>query len=175
MEKESFPEISIEVSNRFDIFNNVPICDEKYDPNTYEIYGNVKELKDQNGLTNLNMNVSRKNTKNLSRRLKGNKNKFIKVREVENKMKRNSNPVKCFNRFQLLEDRNEDELNDLIHIHRIQQTPRHKLKKCRKCNYKKRTCEIDSSKCKSNSKDCYACHKHGHFPNSMNCKKRRLR
>ena len=157
--------ISLELSNRFEILNTVQGSD--------EINGDIEELKDENSLTNLNTNVSRKNTKDFSRRSKRNKDKFIKVKKQENKMQKDSKPIKCSNRFQLLEDKEEDEPYDLIHTLKIQQTPRHKLKKCRKCNYKKRTCEIDSSKCKSNVRDCYACHKHGHFPKSMNCKKRK--
>ena len=78
------------------------------------------------------------------------------------------------NLCQTLEDKSED-LNILINEVKIEQTPKRLLKKCRKCNFKKRTCFLNSSKCKASLRSCFACHKVGHYPQSSDCKVRRRR
>ena len=45
-----------------------------------------------------------------------------------------------------------------------------KLKKCRFCNFKKRTCALSPSSCKAHKLNCSKCFKRGHFPQSMTCK-----
>ena len=45
-----------------------------------------------------------------------------------------------------------------------------RLKKCRFCGFKKRSCLIDSSGCKARQLNCVKCSKLGHFPKSLNCK-----
>ena len=47
------------------------------------------------------------------------------------------------------------------------------LKKCRHCNFKKRSCMLDRSSCSAKEKTCLACLKGGHFPRSLNCKRTR--
>ena len=46
------------------------------------------------------------------------------------------------------------------------------LKKCRWCAFKKRSCVLDRTLCTAFEKKCYRCSKTGHFPRSLNCKKR---
>ena len=66
------------------------------------------------------------------------------------------------NRFALLEDIINE---DLIR--------KRNLKKCRKCNNKKRSCYLDSFSCQASEKNCFRCNKKGHFPQSSNCKTKR--
>ena len=44
------------------------------------------------------------------------------------------------------------------------------LKKCRHCNFKKRSCILNPSSCEALNRNCFQCSKRGHFPKSMNCK-----
>ena len=48
-------------------------------------------------------------------------------------------------------------------------------KKCRSCNYKKRSCLLNRSSCSAFLKSCFSCHKKGHFPKSLNCKRSRAK
>ena len=52
-------------------------------------------------------------------------------------------------------------------------SPKSSLKKCRFCNFKKRSCTLHKSNCTAVSSTCYSCNKAGHFPKSLNCKKTR--
>ena len=160
------PKKRLNLFNRFEILNTVQVSQ---DNKSTQI--NKKEEDMKAGLSHLDSAGSRKVAKDFIKMPKRNKENFMKTREV--KKKNHSKPVKIFNRFQLLEDKQNGDLQDLIRSIKIQKTPRHELKKCRKCNFKKRTCVINSSSCKSIKEVCYVCNKPGHFPNSMNCKKRR--
>ena len=48
-----------------------------------------------------------------------------------------------------------------------------RLKKCRYCNFKKRTCIVDPFSCKALKLKCFKCRRSGHFPQSLNCKARK--
>ena len=54
--------------------------------------------------------------------------------------------------------------------------PKHCLKKCRSCGFKKRSCVMNKLSCKALNRRCYICQKQGHFPKSIkcNCRKRRF-
>ena len=52
-------------------------------------------------------------------------------------------------------------------------SPKSLLKKCRFCNFKKRSCTLHKSSCTAIYSTCYFCNKRGHFPKSLNCKKTR--
>ena len=56
---------------------------------------------------------------------------------------------------------------DKVHLKKVH------LNKCRNCNFKKRSCHLDSFSCTIFQKTCFACNKVGHFPKSLNCKKTR--
>ena len=47
------------------------------------------------------------------------------------------------------------------------------LKKCKRCNFKKRHCALDQFACNATNKCCFLCKKVGHFPQSLCCRKRR--
>ena len=44
------------------------------------------------------------------------------------------------------------------------------LKKCRQCNFKRRKCQLEQMKCNAALRNCWACGKVGHYPQSLNCK-----
>ena len=98
---------------------------------------------------------------------------LYKLRKDENQGRKRFKPVETFKWFQLFEDNPEEDLNNLVMIVEIKKTPKHQLKKCRKCNYKKRTCALNSSSCQANLKSCYNCGKTGHYPQSKECSRRR--
>ena len=52
----------------------------------------------------------------------------------------------------------------------IESVSKRLLKKCRNCNYKKRSCDVDSSSCVALIKNCSKCGKRGHYPQSLCCK-----
>ena len=52
----------------------------------------------------------------------------------------------------------------------VKSVSKHLLQKCRYCNYKKRSCVVDSSSCVALIKNCSKCGKLGHYPQSMCCK-----
>ena len=52
----------------------------------------------------------------------------------------------------------------------IQTTQKRFLKKCRYCNFKKRSCVSNVSSCPALHSNCFKCHKQGHFPQSVCCK-----
>ena len=74
------------------------------------------------------------------------------------------------NQFEILVDNPEEGINDIIARTVILRTPKHCLKKCKRCNFKKRTCVIDSYSCKVIQQNCLKCNKKGHFPQSPYCK-----
>ena len=77
------------------------------------------------------------------------------------------------NKFQVLEDNTEEDLNRIVWRSNILRTERKLIKKCHKCNFKKRTCILDPTSCQASQKCCYYCKKKGHFPSSLCCKAKR--
>ena len=71
------------------------------------------------------------------------------------------------NRFYILSDNQEEDLLKIL------RTPKQSLKKCRKCNFKKRTCILDPLSCKAVKSVCLKCQRFGHFPQSGCCKDQR--
>ena len=55
------------------------------------------------------------------------------------------------NQFQTLTEIPDESMNIII------QTPKHKLKKCRFCNFKKRSCLINPEGCQAKNKFCWNC------------------
>ena len=51
--------------------------------------------------------------------------------------------------------------------------PKRFLKKCRNCGFKKRSCVRTKMSCKALQLTCYTCKKLGHFPKSLQCKRRK--
>ena len=80
--------------------------------------------------------------------------------------------IETYSQFKLLEEKSGKD-KDLITEVKFEKTPKRLLKKCRKCNFKKRTCFSNSSMCKASQKHCSTCQKVGHYPQSLNCKVRR--
>ena len=98
----------------------------------------------------------------------------LKSKKMERRVKKQKTErVETFNKLALLVDNSEEDLSKRIVNFEIDKTPKHQLKKCRKCNYKKRTCTLNSLSCKACQNVCSFCLKHGHFPQSIDCKKRK--
>ena len=70
------------------------------------------------------------------------------------------------NPFEVLMDNHEEGIKDIVRRNVILKTPKHCLKKCKRCNFKKRTCFVDSSTCKAAQQWCFKCNKKGHYPQS---------
>ena len=92
--------------------------------------------------------------------------------EVRSKKNRKSDSLGIFsvtNRYSLLEDNPEFEMERLMWRNKILITSKKKLKKCKFCNFKKRSCLLDPEQCKALYSQCFKCNKKGHFPASVNC------
>ena len=82
------------------------------------------------------------NSSELSSKVKTIKN--LKMRE------HNDDCLKFFenqNRFKVLEDISEHEISKIINLSKIKMLPKQQLKKCRNCNFKKRSCNLNQSSC----------------------------
>ena len=87
----------------------------------------------------------------------------------ENQVEDMLNKFKTANRFDILRDNQEEDLLKIL------RTTKRSLKKCRKCNFKKRTCILDPSSCKEARSICRKCERFGHFPQSVYCKAQKPR
>ena len=111
------------------------------------------------------------------------KNLYRSKKEIKKEivtLKKDLSQLRTPNPFQILEDMDEDILPNLITIIKTKQfetkliktnqIKKRCLKKCRHCNFKKRSCNLNFLNCVALSKICFRCGKNGHFPKSMNCK-----
>ena len=78
----------------------------------------------------------------------------------------------CQNSFQILSDNPEETVQKIIKRNMLKQTPKKSLKKCKNCNFKRRSCVVDISNCKTFNRPCLSCNKPGHNPKSLQCKVR---
>ena len=81
---------------------------------------------------------------------------------------------KTENRVDVLKGNEEMDLESVLKVNDILRKAKHSLKKCKKCNNKKRTCALDPKSCKATHSVCFKCRKIGHFPKSMSCKSNRV-
>ena len=72
--------------------------------------------------------------------------------------------------FDILRGNEESDVSDILKLNEIMNKSKPSLKKCKKCNYKKRVCSLNPNKCKASQCFCSQCKKFGHFPQSLNCK-----
>ena len=106
-----------------------------------------------------------------------NSSKFSKRKQkTTQKMKPKSKTIKDISLlegdrcFAMSIKKEEENLKKNINGGLILNVPKKCLKKCRSCNYKKRTCALNPWSCKAQNLICYKCSRYGHFPRSMNCK-----
>ena len=100
-----------------------------------------------------------------------NKNKAtFKFKTVEMVKDDSLKQFETVNPFKWFETLDEDCLEDAVSEVNMKSEPKHLLKKCRYCNYKKRSCDVDSFSCVAWIKKCFKCGKRGHYPQSMCCK-----
>ena len=93
------------------------------------------------------------------------------VQKKEKRINSNKDEESCLQKFETM---NRFEMIDadvqiIIKKIEINKTPKKGLKKCRFCNFKKRSCSIDPSACTAKDKTCWRCNKVGHFPQSLCC------
>ena len=103
--------------------------------------------------------------KDYSRRKFRSNRKKSKVNEVVT-----SNCLRKFdtkNWFDLLRG---NAIENVLEIINVLKTPKKSLKKCRRCNFKKRSCILDPLSCSSIGNNCSKCQKNGHYPQSIYCK-----
>ena len=77
------------------------------------------------------------------------------------------------NRFEVLISNPEEDVPKIVKRLILSNTSKRSLKKCKKCNFKRRDCLVDSAKCKASQRWCSKCKKHGHYPQSLYCKARK--
>ena len=86
-------------------------------------------------------------------------------------------PIETKNRFKLFEDNSGENVDQIVRrkleIQSIMNIKKCLIKKCRHCNFKKRSCIVDRSNCPASERRCEYCKKVGHYPQSLNCKKKR--
>ena len=93
-------------------------------------------------------------------------------------VKSKTNPKQSFRHLQTekqiknLRNNSEDDINFIKQLD-ILQINKPDLKKCKRCNFKKRRCALDQFACNATNKCCFRCKKVGHFPQSLCCRKRR--
>ena len=79
-------------------------------------------------------------------------------------------PIETYNRFELLAESSEEDIDRLSNRVKILMTAKNNLQKCKTCNFKKRKCHLDPQKCQAKQKLCFVCKKIGHYPQSVCCK-----
>ena len=107
-------------------------------------------------------------SENLSEILKEKEKLIQNVRKVV--IKKGWKKFESKNRFEVLEDNPEEDVTEMIKRNIILNTPKHCLKKCRRCKFKKRTCTLDPLTCQAIKRFCIKCKKTGHYPQSSYCK-----
>ena len=78
------------------------------------------------------------------------------------------------NRFDVLKGNEKMDSGSVLKAYGILRKAKQSLKRCKKCNYKKRTCALDPKSCKATHSICFKCKKIGHFPKSMSCKANKI-
>ena len=68
------------------------------------------------------------------------------------------------NQYSILENNAEEDIEKIMKIIKMKKVL---LKKCRSCNFKKRSCMLDRSSCPALQRTCFACKKNGHYPKSF--------
>ena len=71
----------------------------------------------------------------------------------------------------ILQDVDDESITKVLEKVQIMETPKRKLKKCRFCNFKKRSCLLNQGSCQAKKKSCWSCQKIGHFTQPICCKK----
>ena len=107
-----------------------------------------------------------KNSIKLSKR-KPSKKEETEIINFKKALKNLQKHTQTANRFQVLQDNQEEDLKRIIWRSNILRTERKQIKKCHKCNFKKRTCTLDPASCQASQKCCYFYKKKGHFPSSL--------
>ena len=133
---------------------------QEYDIKTSNKFGCLKEEECVIG----EVLTVKSDEKKIKKRIKTVQKKHYKTDEIDipnfqKTFKDFQKHIKTQNRFQILEDNNEEDLNRMIWQSDILKLERKKIKKCHKCNFKKRSCILEPSSCQASQKCCYYCKK----------------
>lgn len=96
--------------------------------------------------------------------------------EINSKKERSTiSRSKEYTRCPLVYDKYKDDVSNEIQWHSCLTVSKRHLKKCKYCNFKKRSCVLNPHSCKAKTLYCNSCLKIGHFPRSINCKTKKLK
>jgi hypothetical protein len=86
--------------------------------------------------------------------------------DIRSKEENNNEP----SRKNCLKNKDKEDILTFSKRNQVLNTEKHLLKKCRRCNFKKRKCQLEPLFCNSIQRTCWACGKVGHYPQSPLCK-----
>ena len=76
---------------------------------------------------------------------------------------------------ELLDSTKENEQDEeTLRKIKLIRTPRHMLRKCEFCNFRRISCQLDPQGCKIKTKSCWLCQEQGHYTQSLCFMRRRL-
>ena len=160
LQKKSSTDEKIKLSNKFEVLREEP-C-------TIEI--------ERDNCNKLFM-IGKHNIFHLRKRkkiLKKNYQKQMEFNIGENSVTKCGNDwlmqFETFNRFKILDGHQETNIASILEVSKLLIAPKRSIKKCKKCNLRRRACAIDPLSCKALQYLCSSCKKFGHVPKSMNCK-----
>ena len=166
--KKINPRQSLNIFNKFKILEEdeeILVCNE--DLELPQVIESEAEMK------NLDMNLSEYKSKKKSKKLEEKTRSQNAMFSVKKRKMYCISKHKTDNSFQLLEDIEDENIEEIIRKVKLVKTPKRKLKKCRLCNQKRRSCHLDPTKCPARNHNCFSCNKIGHFRKSLCCKKNR--
>ena len=169
----------IRLTNRFDSLNQNINTERRQDENKNEkksenmhasifIIGSRNIFKSRRGR---NLSKSRRND-TLEDCIINSCYKTVEI-SANMKAKNRLNIFQTTNSFKILTDNPEDNIESVIKRLKIVTAKKKDLKKCRRCNHKKRKCILHPSSCSALNHTCATCKRVGHFPQSLCCQKRR--
>ena len=160
LRKKSSKDERIKLSNRFSILMEEPCKVEIESDKCYKLF--------MIGKRNI-FHISKQ--KKIPKKLKQNQIDF--KLEEGSVTKYGSDYFKHFetsNRFEMLLGHQETNVSSILEVNKLLNAPKQSLKRCKKCNLRRRTCAVDPSSCKALQYLCSSCNKFGHAPKSRNCK-----
>ena len=130
-------------------------------------------LQDEEKIVDKFFLIGKKNIFRTKKKVIKQKQADVQNRKKKKKKTDNLSMFTVINRYSVLEDNPEFDVDKIIQRNMILKTSKKKLKKCRYCNFKKRSCLLDFENCKALQSHCFQCNKKGHFPRSIKCKSKR--
>ena len=146
--------------NRFEVFKNDTECE------------TIEDIQEERKIFKA-LSAKKSSKVNVRKRIKSTpcviQSPEVKVKKIN----RSLIHLEHKNRFDVLEDNPEEDVQRILKRRHLISVSRHSLKKCNKCCFKKRNCLVDPSTCKALQSCCFTCGKKGHYPQSLFCKARK--